>query len=235
MRRLSSFAKSPLIRMQIILLLFSLIAIKASAQNRIGLSPQVSTKFKISNTWEGNSRLGAREIFFQNPFPDNKSEIQFEKVELELVLIKSNGLLSGVGAGYMIRYTDHHFAHQFIQQYSFAKTFTSLQVSHRFRTEQTLEEGKTDKYRLRYRIGLKQSIKSSETGPSNWYLKFNNEYIGSLQKKSGNLEIRALAAIGYNLSPKNQIEAGVDYRARDIIKTKTKHDLWLAVNWQHNF
>lgn len=234
MKSISSFA-ALLCKMPLVLLLFSLITFKATAQNRIGLSPQISTKFKISDTWEGNSRLGAREIFFQNPFPDNQSEIQFEKIELELIFIKNKGLLSGAGAGYMIRYIDHHFVHQLIQQYSFAKkTFTSLQISHRFRTEQIFEEAKADKYRIRYRISLKQSLKNSEQ-PNNWYLKFNNEYIGSLQNEIGNLEIRVLGAIGYNLSPKNQIEMGLDYRARDLIKTKMKHDLWLSIGWSHDF
>jgi len=233
MKGLKPFTAS-LNKAQIILLLLSFIAFNASAQNRIGLSNQISTKFKISNTWSGNSRLAAREIFFQNPFPDNQSEVQFEKIELEMVLVRSAGPLSGIGAGYMVRYADHHFAHQLIQQYSFSKTFTSLEISHRFRTEQIFEETKADKYRIRYRVGFKQSLKNSGQ-PNNWFLKFNNEYIGSLQNKTGNLEIRALGAVGYTLSPKNQIEAGMDYRVRDLIRTKTKHDLWLAINWQHNF
>lgn len=215
----------------ILLFIFLCIVITASAQNKVGILPVISTKLKINDAWETSSKLEAKQIFFQNPYSDSKSEIQFERIDLESVFTRTKGPLSGIGVGYLIRYNGDYFIHRFIQQYAISKKLNTLQISHRIRTDQTLEEDKATRYRLRYRIGLKQSLDKS----NDYFLRFNNEYLGTLQDKKGNLEIRAAATIGYNISAKDQFEAGLDYRAGKLINTKTEHELWLVLNWTHNF
>lgn len=214
----------------ILLSVLMCIIITASAQNKIGISPQISTEFKINDGWKGNSKLDAKQIFFQNPYSDNESEIQFDKIDLESVFTRTKGSLSGIGVGYLLRYNGNYFIHRFIQQYSISKKLTKFQISHRIRTDQTIEEDKATKYRLRYRIGLKHALDNS----NDFFLEFNNEYLGSLQDKKGNLEIRAVAALGYNISEKDQFEIGLDYRAEQLI-TKTEHELWLSIGWAHDF
>lgn len=213
-----------------LLSVFLCIIITASAQNNIGLLPTISTKFKI-NAWKASSKLEAKQIFFQNPYSGSDSEIQFERIDLESVFTRTEGPLSNFGVGYLLRYNGDYFIHRFIQQYSFSKELTKLQISHRIRTDQTLEEDKATRYRLRYRIGLSHPIGRS----NDLFLDFTNEYLGTLQDKKGNLEIRTAATIGYNLSAKNQLETGLDYRAGKLINTKTEHELWLVLNWTHNF
>jgi len=215
----------------LLLSLFLCIVLTASAQNKIGILPQINTKLKISDGWEGSSKLEAKQIFFQNPYPNSESETEFERIDLESVFTRTKGPLSGVGLGYLIRYNGDYFIHRFIQQYSFSKKLTSLQISHRIRTDQTLEKDEATRYRLRYRIGLKKPLDNS----NNFFLEFNNEYLSSLQDKKGNLEIRAVGLVGYNISEKDQFEVGLDYRAEKLIKTKTEHELWLAVGWSHDF
>jgi hypothetical protein len=214
----------------ILLSVFLSIALTASAQNKLGLLPHFNTKVKINDAWEESSKLEAKQIFFQNPYPDDQSEIQFERIDLESVFTRTKGPLSGVGLGYLIRYNGDYFAHRFIQQYSFSKKLTSLQISHRIRTDQTLDKDEETRYRLRYRIKLNQELGKSK----DYFIELNNEYLGSLQDSRGNLEIRTAAALGYNVSKKDQLEIGLDYRAEKLI-TKTEHELWLSIGWNHNF
>ncbi|TCK79544.1 DUF2490 domain-containing protein [Albibacterium bauzanense] len=213
-----------------LLSVFLCIIITASAQNKFGVLPQINTKIKISDGWAASSKLEAKQIFFQNPYPDGESEIEFERIDFESVFTRTKGPLSGFGVGYLLRYNGDYFIHRFIQQYAFSKKLTNLQISHRIRTDQTLEEDKATRYRLRYRIGLKKPIGNS----NDFFLEFNNEYLGTLQSKKGNLEIRAAAAVGYNISEKDQFEVGLDYRAEQLI-TKTEHELWLSIGWSHDF
>lgn len=197
----------------------------------MGILPTINTKYKIGNDWELSSKLEAKQIFFQNPYPDNLSEIQFERIDFESVFNRTQGPLAGFGAGYLLRYNGDYFIHRFIQQYSTSKKLNNLQISHRIRTDQTLEENKATRYRLRYRIGFKQTLDQS----NDYFFRFNNEYLGTVQDEKGNLEIRAAATLGYNISAKNQFEVGLDYRAGKLIQTKTQHELWLVLNWTHNF
>src|SRR5690606_26024548 len=214
----------------ILLSVFLCSIITASAQNKIGILPKISTKFKISDAWKGSAKIDAKQIFFQNPYDDGESEIQFERIDLESVFSRAQGPLSGFGIGYAIRYNGDNFSHRFIQQYSLSKKLTDLEISHRIRIDETIEQDKATKYRLRYRIGLTQALDKSDK----FFFAFNNEYLGSLQDKKGDLEIRAVATLGYNISEKDQFEIGVDYRAEKLV-TKTEHELWLAIGWAHNF
>lgn len=205
------------------------------AQDQIGIIPQINVDFKVGGNWKVNSKLEGRQLFFQNPFPENESEWEYERTDLEVVATRSLDAVKAIGGGYLIRFTENKFKHRLIQQYSITQNLLTSRLSHRFRLDQTFERNEPTSYRARYRISFEKPLNGLEIDPKEFYLKLNNEYFGSLQDNIGNLEIRALASIGYNLSDKNQIEAGIDYRAEDLINSAVTQKLFLNIGWYHSF
>jgi len=218
-------------------ILFILLILSTStyAQNQIGLLPQINADFKMGDGWKLNSKLEGRQLFFQNPFPEGQSELEFERLDLEIVATKSLNPANALGAGYLIRRQGGIFKHRFIQQFSITQKLLSSRLAHRIRTDQTLEEGEAVQLRLRYRIGWEKPLNGLELDPKEFYLKFSNEYLGSLQDQIGNLEIRGLASLGYNISDNNQLETGIDYRVEKLINSKSVHKAFLNIGFYHSF
>lgn len=219
----------------ILLLIIAFANLTSYAQNQIGLLPQINAEFKIGDDWEIDSKLEGRQLFFQNPFPKEEREAKFERTDLEIVATRSLSSVDAVGAGYLIRRQDGKFLHRFIQQYAIEQKLTASELSHRFRTDQTIEENEAAKFRFRYRIGFEKPLNGQELDQKEFYLKLSNEYLASLKDAKGNLEIRGLASLGYNLSDNNQIEAGIDYRAENLIDSKIVHKAFLNIGWYLSF
>lgn len=217
--------------------LFIIIAQASFAQNRFGIMPQINIDFKIGDAWKANSKLENRQILYQNPYDGVGGRAEFERTDLDLIITRNKGNLKGLGAGYMIRRhdADGSFLHRFIQQYSFSRELTGLNLAHRFRTDQSLEKNEATQYRLRYRISLEKPLNGLAVDPKEYYLKFSNEYVGILKDQQGNLEIRGAASLGYNLSDNTQLETGFDYRAENLIKSTTEHLIWLTIGFYHSF
>jgi len=205
------------------------------AQNQIGLLPQINVDFKAGKDWKVNSKLEGRQLFFQNPYPEGQSELEFERLDLEIVATKSLDAIHSFGGGYLIRRQDGLFLHRFIQQFSITQKLIGSRISHRLRTDQTLEKDEAVQSRLRYRFSWEKPLNGMELDPKEMYLKLNNEYLGILQDTKGNLEIRGLASLGFNLSDDTQIETGVDYRAESLINTKVVHKAFLNIGFYHSF
>ncbi|MEO6000593.1 MAG: DUF2490 domain-containing protein [Chitinophagaceae bacterium] len=199
--------------------------------------PQISTNFRIGESWKINSKFENRFILYQYPFEGTVRRAAYERSDLEFVVTRSIGPLKNLGAGYLVRRIDKDgsFLHRSIQQYSLSQEFTSLLLSHRFRTDQTFEKNEAVQFRLRYRISIEKPLNGLQVDPDEFYLKVNNEYLGILKSGKGNMEIRLLASVGYNLSESNQIEAGLDYRVENIIGRGKKNLLLITVGWYDSF
>lgn len=211
------------------------LCINSFAQNQAGLIPQINSNFKIGEDWKVNAKLEGRQLFIQNPYPDDQNEAQFERLDAEFVATKSLDPLHALGGGYLIRRSARSFTHRFIQQYSITQRLFSSRISHRFRTDQTLEEDEAMQFRLRYRLSLEKPLNGLELDPGEFYLKLTNEYLGILQESKGNLEIRGLFSLGYDLSDKNQIETGVDYRLENVVDSNVTHKVFLSIGFYHSF
>jgi hypothetical protein len=216
-------------------LLFLFLGINANAQNQVGLIPQVITNFKVGDSWKINTKLEGRQLFIQNPYPDKLRESEFERLDAELIATRSLDPLHAIGGGYLIRRADKAFLHRFIQQYAITRKLSSSRMSHRFRTDQTWEKDESLQLRLRYRLSIEKPLNGLELDPGEFYLKLTNEYLGILQDAKGNLEIRGLASLGYDLSDSNQIETGIDYRMEKMLDPKITHKLFLSIGLYHSF
>lgn len=206
-------------------------------QNRFGIMPQINTDFNIGEFLKVNTKLENRFILYQNPLGERGERREYERADLEIVLSGSNGMLRNFGAGYLVRRNDldGSYSHRSIQQYSAAQSLGILLLAHRFRTDQTFEKEEAVQYRVRYRLSMELPLDGQRVDPREYYVKFNNEYLGALQNRRGDLEIRLLSALGYNHTEEDQIEIGLDYRAENVIRGDTENLLWLTVGWYHSF
>lgn len=204
------------------------------SQNKAGLLSQINTDLGLGNDWKLNAKLEGRQLFFQQPVAAGKSEIAFERVDLELVANKSLSPTTAVGGGYLLRRSEEKFIHRFIQQFTVTQKLYSSRLSHRFRIDQTWEKNEAVQVRLRYRLSWEKPLSGLKVDAREFYLKINNEYLGLVQDGNGDLEIRGLANLGYSFSDKNKLESGLDYRVETIINT-AQHQLFLQVAFYHSF
>lgn len=219
----------------VVCILLICLGLKCYAQNEIGLIPQINSDFKIGERWKVNSKLEGRQIFFKNPYPAGQIEKEFDRLDVELIATKSIDPLHAFGGGYLIRRADNSFTHRFIQQFAITRKLLASRLSHRFRTDQTFEKNESVQWRLRYRISWEKPLNGFEIDPGEFYLKLNNEYLGILQDSKGDLEIRGLASVGYDISDKNKVETGIDYRVENLINSDPTHRLFLSIGLYHSF
>jgi hypothetical protein len=210
------------------------LSIKSYGQNQVGLIPQINPDFKLGNSWKVNAKVEGRQIFIQNPFPAGNKEREFERLDLEFIATTDLDPLHAVGGGYLIRRSGKSFTHRFIQQYSITRNLSGSRMSHRFRTDQTFEKVAPIQLRVRYRVSWEKPLDGLELDPGEFYIKLNNEYLGILQEAKGDVEIRGLASLGFDISDKNQIETGIDYRAETLVGSPT-HKLFLNIALYHSF
>jgi hypothetical protein len=223
-----------LMKYYLILGLFMFISSIASAQNQFGILPVINTTIKLQNDWKINSKLEGRQLLKQHPFPDDKNERIFERLDLEVVANKALNAANDVGLGYLIRREEGKYIQRFIQQYAYTQKLYSSRLSHRFRTDQTFEKDEAVQFRLRYRASWEKPLSGLQVDPKEFYLKLNNEYLGILQASKTNMEIRGLAVVGYTIDDDNRIETGADYRMEDVF-TQLRHKLFLNIGFYHNF
>jgi len=205
------------------------------AQSQVGLLPQINTDVRLGGDWKINAKLEGRQIFFQHPFPAEKSETKFERADLELVATKTLSPSTTVGGGYMFRWSDGKFIHRIIQQFTITQKLYGSRLLHRIRTDQTFEKDEALQLRLRYRLSWEKPLSGLKVDANEFYLKINNEYLGMLQGGKGNLEIRGLANFGYSISDNNKIESGVDYRVEQLIQKIRVHKVFLNIAFYHSF
>ncbi len=211
------------------------ISVNSYAQNEIGLIPQINTDFKIGDLWKVNSKFEGRQIFIKNPYPDGSNEREFERLDIELIATKSLESSHTLGGGYLIRRSGSSFTHRFIQQYAITRRLLTSRISHRFRTDQTFEKNESIQLRFRYRVSWEKPLNGQEIDAGEFYLKVNNEYLGILQNTKGDLEIRGLASLGFDLSDRNRVETGLDYRVENLISSNATHKLFLSIGLYHSF
>lgn len=201
-----------------------------------GAMASVNTKVSIGRFHALNTKLESRQFFFDGPSGISAGNgFRYERADLEMIFNTQLGPLSSVGVGYLFRLVDdHQVVHRAIQQYATVQRFTGIRLAHRFRTDQTWEDG-SFRFRFRYRWSLEKALSGLEIDPKEFYLKINNEYLPTFESSNSDIEIRALASLGFNFSDDMKLETGIDYRAEQIVSPDTEHQCWLALGWYYNF
>ncbi|WP_084163778.1 DUF2490 domain-containing protein [Olivibacter sitiensis] len=203
---------------------------------QLGVMGSVNTKFRMGQDYELNTKLESRHFISDGPKGISQGNgFQYERTDMEMIFNRSLGPVSSVGAGYLFRLVGHDKAvHRAIQQFAIVQRLRGARLAHRFRTDQTWEDG-SFRFRFRYRWSLEKALQGLEIDPKEFYLKINNECLPTFESNNSDIEIRALASLGYNFSDDMKLETGLDYRAEQIISPDTEHQCWLALGWYYSF
>ncbi|MCF8231621.1 MAG: DUF2490 domain-containing protein [Bacteroidales bacterium] len=219
----------------LLIFLFSLMKMFAQDFYETGLLPKFNINTSINELWELNAKSETKVTFLEGNFGGyRQQELLHQRTELAFAAERKTTYNSSLAGGYLIRFHNKKPAHRLFQQYSIVSSYATFKLGHRFSADQTFKTGGANEYRLRYRISTALPLEGTQIDPTESYLKFNNEYLGGLQEKEYNLEIRALAAIGKNIGNNQKVEAGLNYRIGKVFQESVDHEFWLYLAFYLN-
>jgi hypothetical protein len=199
---------------------------------RAGLLTQVNINYSLRGNFKLNTKLEARQIFSEKETSkDRRDAYRYERTDLHFVLTKKISADNSLGGGYLIRLQDGQFIHRFIQQFNSVSKLEFMTLAHRVVLDETFQKNEPTGIRLRYRLGLERALNGRTIDPKEFYLKFNNEYLGIWSSANADFEIRASGAIGYNARDNNKIELGLEYRVNEFYTAEKAQQFWITVAW----
>ena len=203
----------------------------AQSNNTIGFLPKITLSNEIHQKIKLVNSLESRQSFYNDHLnPENQYQYILTDITNILSFRAGNGIK--LNLGYLFRIREGEVFHRSIQQLTFITTSEGIRLAHRIATDQTFNANRLPLFRLRYRITLEKPLNGLRVDNREFYLKINNEYLGSLMGSKSDVEIRVVPFVGYELNKKNKVEIGMDYRIDDFINSKgSDHAIWLAVNW----
>ena len=203
----------------------------AQSNNTIGFLPKITLSNEIHQKIKLVNSIESRQSFYNDNL-NPESQYQYILTDITNILSFKAGNGIKLNLGYLFRIREGDIFHRSIQQLTFVNTSEGIRIAHRIATDQTFNTYRLPLFRLRYRITLEKPLNGLRVDNKEFYLKINNEYLGSLTGSKSDLEIRVVPFIGYELDKKNKVEMGIDYRIDDFIDNKgSNHAIWLAVNW----
>ncbi len=153
---------------------------------QLGWLPAINLNKKLGKEYKLNLKIESR----QSIYADKKINWTYQLVDFSNLISKKVGFNRSIAMGYLIRKRDDRWASRLIQQFTIFQNSSIYRMSHRFVSDQTFEEDKRIKWRLRYRISTLLPLSGQSTDRGEFYLKFNNEYLYSIQQSKNDLEIR---------------------------------------------
>ncbi|MCR9174084.1 MAG: DUF2490 domain-containing protein [bacterium] len=223
------------IKIILIGLFCAVLGLAAFGQNlyQVGLMPSVNLNKKLDSKWEVNVKTEARQYFYQDAFNEpSKIDFQYDLTDFSVIGSRKVGLGKKITGGYLLRVSDASPVHRFIQQFIVTQQLRSFRLSHRFATDQTLSFEEPTEYRLRYRIASEIPLNGQRADLKEFYVKVNNEYLGSMQQPDFYWEVRLIPMLGYTAFEKHKIELGIDYRNRSFLNfVANRQSYWARVNW----
>ncbi|MEZ4959262.1 MAG: DUF2490 domain-containing protein [Saprospiraceae bacterium] len=204
----------------------------AQARYQMGLLPSINLNYKLKSNWSLNFKVESRQLL-QNGTFDGGSERDFEYVltDYSLIAAKKVGLNSRISGGYLFRFREGEAIHRLIQQFTITQRLTQLRLSHRLVTDQTFSAGEPTEYRLRYRLATEIPLNGQSADPKEFYLKISNEYLNSMESGEYDLEIRLVPLLGFAITERHKVEAGLDYRVNSFLNQNARHSFWTSLNW----
>ncbi len=216
------------------ILILLILATTALAQHnyRLGVLPAVNLSVDLGKGWKLNAKAESRQSFVTGQSGEG-AEAGYDYVLTDLSVVPSRkiGLNNSVAAGYQVRFRDGSVSHRLIQQFTLVRKYEAFRLAHRFAADQTLRKDSDPVYRLRYRLVAEIPMSGTSVDPGEFYLKLGNEYLFEWQKPEEALEIRVVPLLGYEISDRNKLEFGFDYRVATAFNSRSAGALWLSINW----
>jgi hypothetical protein len=196
-----------------IMLVGNILTINAQSDYSIELLPQ----FNLSKSFKKSQRLFFRTEPRFRLADNNSSTLSYIRTDFFILYSLKISADWQFAAGYTTRHSNTSIGHRFTQQFSTITKLENLRLAHRFLSDQTYFANRPLSIRLRYRIGLELPLQGETVDEKEFYLRFANEYLLAYRKPNLDAEIRVFAGSGYVLNKTFRLEAGVDYRAENIL------------------
>ncbi|WP_299046810.1 DUF2490 domain-containing protein [uncultured Polaribacter sp.] len=214
-----------MIKNTLFLLLFVLCCqskIFSQANLEIGFLPKVVFAHKLNSKTKWINSLETRQIIYDKNFQFIHNLIDFSSIYS--VKTSSN---QSFNFGYILRFRRAETIHRTFQHYNFVNQFSTYKLGHRLALEQFYQSKKQTTYRTRYRLSVEKPLQGERVDVKEFYLKLGNEYLYDFT----DLEIRCTPYLGYQVSKKDKIEFGFDYRAGNLFQKETDKTLWFRTTW----
>jgi hypothetical protein len=203
----------------------------AQASFRVGYLPDLVVSTKVNPDWTivgaTETRIGSPAV----PWDELGGEsIAHQLTDISVIGARKLGLYTKAAAGYQVRLQGGDIIHRTIQQYTVVTPVQGRRLAHRIASDQTWRPKQDVEVRLRYRIAFDRPLQGESVDRGEFYYKFGNEYLGSLQESEVDLEIRVVPALGYVISDIKKVEVALDYRLSDFTRATGRHTLWTKIN-----
>jgi len=205
-------------------IIFFFVSLSAFSQNTLnsGLLPKIVLSADISDKTKSINTIESRFVI------DEKYEnISYNLVDMSSILSIKTGLNQSFNFGYLLRLKNSETIHRTFQHYNIIQQQLTYKLAHRFAFEQFYQEGFSPEFRTRYRIGFQKALNGEKLDVKEFYVKLANEYLYDFT----DLEIRLTPYLGYQMTKKNKLELGLDYRLSNFINDCAVNDLWFRATW----
>lgn len=216
----------------IVLILLSSLAALAQPNYTVGVLPSINLSTSLPQGFKINLNTESRQTFFnKSPNQNRDFEYEYNLTDITLIVSKKVGLNKTLAAGYLFRINEGALQQRSIQQFIVSTKYENFIISHRIATDQTYLKDESTAFRLRYRISAGIPLNGQTVDPGEFYLKLNHEYLNELQDGIFDLEIRVVPFLGFEISDKNKIELGLDFRINSFLEGASQSRYWTAINW----
>ena len=204
----------------------------AQSTYQFGILPAVNINKKLPSDWKINFKIESRQEL-KSGFFEVPSKFQYNYILSDFSLLAAKKVASNktLAIGYLTRFRNNEIIHRSIQQLIISNSYGALKLGHRFSTDQTYQNDKAIKYRLRYRLTTRLPMNGQSVDPKEFYFKVNNEYLNAWQASTYDFEIRLVPHLGYLFSNKQKLELGLDYRLDSFLNNSTRNKLWIVINF----
>jgi hypothetical protein len=208
-------------------LLLMLLCFSAFSQENteFGLLPKVIISNKIDENSKWINSIESRTFIEDN--------LQSKHSLVDVSSIYSRGISENqsINLGYILRFEGEEQIHRTFQHFNVISNLLTLKIAHRFAFEQFYQRKQQTTFRTRYRINVQKPLNGERVDVDEFYLKIGNEYLYDFS----DLEVRLTPYLGYQLSKKERLEAGFDYRLGDLFVEEQSRNLWFRVTWYISF
>lgn len=207
-----------------ILFLFVSLVFQAQSNFTSGLLPKINLSKKLSSKTKWVNSIEAREVVYKENF-----QFTHNLVDVSTIFSIKTDLNQSVNLGYILRFKEGETIHRLLQHFNIVQNFEELKLAHRLGFEQFFQNKIVPHYRARYRATVQKALSGEKVDVKEWYVKLTNEYLYQFNKED--FEVRLSPYLGCQLSKKDKLEFGLDYRLGKLLDTPNKNSLWFRATW----
>lgn len=196
------------------------------AQTTPGILPAVNINKSLKQGYSANFKNEYRFYELTNKF-------NLKLSDFSLMLGKKLGINHHLSIGLLSRFEKNVLIPRSIFQYTYLQKLSRLKIAYRLVSDQTFEQNAATLFRYRLRVMTEIPLSGQELNKKEFYLKLGNEYLNGWEATVHSFEIRGISSLGYEFTPKNKVEFGIDYRFRATPTLRST--VWLNACWYLKF